>query len=412
MARLATRRLRLMSASLRTAAPQDEAARVRLAARETTAPSVLRSLADDAAITVRAAVALNPAMAPAADRRLLADPDERVRALLGGKLVTLLPGLTGTEHAEAQAHVHATLLALAGDAAIRVRCAISEALTAMPEAPREVILRLANDPVAAVSDPILRLSPLLNDDDLMQLLATPAHEGAAPAIASRPGLSTTVSDHIAHHADSAAVRALLHNHSAAIQESTLDALVGRADEHPEWHEPLAHRPSLSLGAIRALSRFVASHIIDALAARPELPASMISELRARTQAGLDDAPRIQSDADILENIHHMASAGTLSEDMLIDTLKAGAHREAAVILAVASNTTLACLDRAIALRNAKAMISLVWKAGFSMRAAALVQASLGQLAPSEILHPAQHGAFPLSANEMEWQIELMAEPGR
>lgn len=249
----------------------DEAERVRLASRANTPPSVLRALARDHEITVRAAVALNPAHAPDADRQLLADPDDRVRALLAGKLAALLPGLCGAGHAEAQAHVHRTLMALADDAATRVRTVIAEALTSMPEAPRDVILRLAHDEVASVRDPVLRLSPLLTDDDLLQLLGTPSLSAAAPAIASRPGLSAVVADQIAHHADSAAVQVLLQNHSAAIQESTLDSLVGRAADHPDWHEPLARRPGLPLGAIRALSRFVATQILDTLANRPGLP---------------------------------------------------------------------------------------------------------------------------------------------
>lgn len=108
----------------------------------------------------------------------------------------------------------------------------------------------------------------------------------------------------------------------------------------------------------------------------------------------------------------MAATGTLPETALLDALAAGANREAAAILALASGTPLSSLDRAIALRSAKALVSLVWKAGYSMRTAALVQSALGQLGPSDALHPAQHGAFPLSANEMEWQIELLAEPAR
>lgn len=391
----------------------DEAARVRLAARHTTSPSILRSLAQDDAVTVRAAVALNPRYAPETDLCLLHDRDERVRVLLADKLTKLLPGLSGIEYAEAQTHVHATLLALADDAAIRVRAAMAEALATMPQAPREVIMRLAQDDSAVIRDPVLRLSPLLSDEDLLQLLAIPDLAGAAKAIASRAGLGASVSDHIAHHAESAAVRALLQNQSAAIQESTLDALVGRAADHPDWHEPLARRPTLPVSAVRALSRFVASHIIDVLATRPELPPALVAELRARTKAGLDpDLPRLETDAEVLSHAREITANGAVPESVMLDALASGAHRQAAALLSFSSGVGLAALDRAIALRNAKALVSICWKAGLSMRVATVVQTVLGQLAPGELVAPGQYAAFPLAPDEMEWQIELLTEPGR
>ena len=83
----------------------DENARVRIAARSTTPSSVLAALASDPAITVRAAVAMNPTHAPDIDRELLADADERVRALLAAKLANLLPGLSSSDRVGAHEHI-------------------------------------------------------------------------------------------------------------------------------------------------------------------------------------------------------------------------------------------------------------------------------------------------------------------
>ena len=390
----------------------DEASRVRLATRPGTTSAMLRALATDPAVTVRAAVAMNPTYAPTTDRQLLTDPDTRVRALLGRKLAALLPGLSGAEHAAAQVHVHETLLALAQDAAHRVRAAIAEALTTLPEAPRHVILTLAADPEASVCNPILRFSPLLTDADLIELLATPAHAAKAIVVASRPDLSAAVSDHIAGHADSAAVCALLQNPSALIRESTLDGLIGRAADHPDWHEPLARRPSLPEQAARALSRIVAADVLDILAARADLSPLLAAELRGRVASTLGDAPLPPTEAEILDSVRRLNSVGQLTEASLLSAVAAGDHRQIAAILAVAAGVPLAALDRAVGLRSAKALVSLAWKAGFTMRAAQAVQATLGQLSPSETLAAGPIGEFPLSGDEMEWQVELLGEPGR
>lgn len=393
----------------------DEAARVRQAANAGTCPTILHRLALDPAVTVRAAVAMNPSYAPDAHHRLATDEDDRVRALLGAKIARLLPGLTAKEHIDAQAHVHAILLGLASDAADRVRITIADVLTDMPHAPRAVILKLANDPVQAVSDPILRLSPLLTEPDLLELLATPAHAGTATAVAARIGLGAAAADHIAAHADAGAVRTLLQNQSAAIREATLDALVGRASDHPEWHEPLVTRPALHPGAARALARLLAGSLLDRLRGRQDISPDLVDELRHRMDDTLDPTPPASDpepdEAALLASVQHMHETGQLTEAALLEAAASGNHREVAAILAVASGVTLQALDRAISTRSAKGLISLVWKAGFSMRAAQQVQASLGQLAPAETLGTGAE-AYPLSGDEMEWQIELLAEPGR
>ena len=393
----------------------DEVAwQVRRAARASCPPETLCALARDGSVTVRAAVAMNPSYAPEADAVLMNDADERVRALLASKVARLLPGLTLHEHTEARAHVHRTLASLANDAADRVRCAIANAVRTMPGAPRTLILQLARDPSIMVSEPIVRCSPLLTDADLLDLLATPAHPAIPEAVAGREGLGAEVADRIATHAEVAAVRVLLANASAAIRESTLEALVGRAAEHPEWHEPLVHRPALPGRVALRLMRMVAGHLLEVLVRRDDLPPEVTQEVRAHLERSLDQQAVVPPDDDgaMLDGVRRLAAAGLLTEAVLIDAAEAGDHRQLAALLAVASGVLLAAVDRAVALRSAKALVSLVWKAGFTMRAGVVVQSVLGHLGLEALLSATPEGGFPLTANEMDWQVELMASPCR
>lgn len=82
------------------------------------------------------------------------------------------------------------------------------------------------------------------------------------------------------------------------------------------------------------------------------------------------------------------------------------------MLAVAADVALSVVDRAVSLRSAKALISLVWEAGFSMRVAGPLQAMLTHLAPSAILSPGPGGAFPLATEEMRWQLDFLKRMGR
>ena len=396
-----------------------EQTRVRLGASAFTPAAVLHRLAQDPAVTVRAAVAMNPACAPDVDQAISQDPDERVRTLLARKLALLAPSMSGAEQAQACQQMRTTLTGLAANAAVQVRATIAECVKAMPDAPRDLILQLANDAALLVCGPIIRLSPLLTDADLLALLAAPPHPSAAASVASRVGLSAQVADAVAAGADSAAVRALLSNRSAAIQEATLDALIGQARPHPSWHAPLVQRPVLSARAARALTDFVAAELLDTLAKRADLDPAVIADLRCRVVARLhlvahskEPLGRSDRDDEMVASLRALDSAGLLNEVALLKAARAGDQRRVAAVLAVASGVPLEAVDRVAALRNAKGLIALAWNAGFSMRAAEVIQAMLGQLGPGAVLLPGPSGAFPLSYDEMQWQLEVLGQPVR
>ena len=72
-------------------------------------------------------------------------PDRLRVEQLHRDVARLLPGLSGPERSAAETHVHGMLLMLAGDAAMRVRQTIADALVGLPDAPRDVVLGGALD---------------------------------------------------------------------------------------------------------------------------------------------------------------------------------------------------------------------------------------------------------------------------
>jgi uncharacterized protein (DUF2336 family) len=130
---------------------------------------------------------------------------------------------------------------------------------------------LAQDAELSVCEPVIRWSPLLNTEDLLALLTKPPAAGIVLAVARRARLEPAVSDAIAGTADTVAIRALLDNPLAQIREATLDALVARSTDHPDWHEPLVRRPSLPPRAAKMLSEIVSAHLLAELATRADLP---------------------------------------------------------------------------------------------------------------------------------------------
>lgn len=374
---------------------------------------MLALLAGDPVATARAAVALSSTDPARLDRQLALDADHRIRALLTRKVAQFAPDLTGADHDRLQHRITGALAILVADEVVRVRTAIADVVKAMPDASRELILHLAHDAAVSVSEPVIRLSPLLTPEDLLALLAAPPHALAATAIACRVNLPTAVSDAIAATADTAAIRALLSNATAAIREATLDALVAQASSHADWHEPLVRRPCLPAHTARALSSIVVSELLAVLANRADLEAGTAQELRSRLEERLARPHSCPPpDESALEAARRLDARGTLSESALLEAVQRGDARCALAVLAVACGVPLQVVKRAASLRSAKGLVSLIWRSGFSMRVAGPIQAALANIGPNEMLLAGPDGAFPLSVDEMRWQLEFLSRMGR
>ena len=396
----------------------DESERIRLAANNGASFTALHNLALDPAVMVRATVAMNASASSSLFTVLANDPDDRVRALLGRRLAALLPSLSAEDRAQLREHAVTTLLGLVNDEAERVRLAISDVIKDVPGVPHRLIVRLAHDISIAVAEPVIRLSPVLTDQDLLELVAAPPTPASVIAVARRPGLAAMVAASISECSNNDAIGALLGNRSAAISEQTLDRLIERAAQHAEWQASLVRRPRLSQHATKALAQIVTGQMLNELAERADLPADLAQDLARRiepavngrdTQGQPQDAPTLDQAARMVQEI---AKSGQLTEDALIAAARRGELRLCTALLAASAGVAAEVVDRASRLRSAKGLISLVWRAGYTMRAAGPVQTVLARLPPDSVLHPTEHGDFPLTPEEMRWQVEFLTRIGR
>jgi hypothetical protein len=189
------------------------------------------------------------------------------------------------------------------------------------------------------------------------------------------------------------------NETAQIREATLDALVDRSIDHPAWHGPLVGRPVLSRRSVSTLSRIVADHFLEVLASRSDLTNDLAEELRARVSARLRPAPDANG-PDVPDS--------KPTEENLMIAAREGDAGKAVVILAAAADVPSPVVRRAASLRSAKGLVSLAWKAGFSMQAGYAIQLLLARLAPGCALKPGPGNSFPLSAQEMAWQLDFLS----
>ncbi|MBI2235725.1 MAG: DUF2336 domain-containing protein [Magnetospirillum sp.] len=398
------------------ASHQDASVRAELAGRDDVRPEILYFLAEDTSAEVRRRVAGNVASPAQANLLLAGDGDDAVRAGLAAKIAGLAPGLTPHEQDRLRRMTFEAVEMLARDQIPRVRQMLSEALKDLVDAPPEVIRRLARDAELAVSGPVLQYSPVLTDDDLIEIISVRPIAGALSAISRRSGVNTRVADAIAATDDVDAIAVLLGNQSAQIREETLDRLVDRASDIEAWHKPLVQRPQLPGRAAGKLARFIAAELLQTLAQRRDLdPAAAeavarvvrkrFDEMDAPAGPAKAEAKRAADEAAALMRARSMHAAAQLDETAVDTALSSGDQAFVVAALSLLSGLPLESVNKVVATQSPKGMLAVCWKADLSPTLAVHLQTRMLHLPASRVLNP-RGGDYPLRADEMEWQLEF------
>ena len=379
-------------------ADPDARQRRKVAQQPDVRPEILFYLADDADPGVRAAVAENRATPRQADLVLTRDEDETVRGRLAAKITALVPEFAGEEREKIRALSHQVLETLARDHAVKVRQIVAEALKDSVDAPVAVIQKLARDIEIQVAGPILEHSPLLTDEDLLEIIAHGPIRGALTAIANRRQLSDKLSDGVAvaalaNSGESNSVRKLLQNKSAQIREDTLDRILDQAGKAPTWHEPLVERPTLPMKAIKRLAAFVSNTLLEALQQRPDLDAATAKDVAKTVQR------RLEAEGAA-------SGAPPVGEDAIAAAIGAGKRDAVAAALARDAKLPASIVTAILASKSSKAVTALAWRANLSMRQALQLQLRIAHIPPTAALNPRGGTDYPLTPAEMEWQLGL------
>jgi uncharacterized protein (DUF2336 family) len=292
---------------------------------------------------------------------------------------------------------------------VRVRRVVAETLKDVANAPADVIRRLAEDVELVVAEPVLRYSPLLTDDDLIEIITGDPIPGAVSAIAQRAGVAGKVADTIVAADDEAAIAVLLANPSAQIREETLDLVVERAPARPSWHPGLVRRPVLPARLVKRIASFVAATLLRQLEQREDLDPKTRAAVSAEVDRRLgDDAPATDEPAGetAVEAVARLKAQGALDEDAVIAAMGEGKRAFVKAALCALSGVGEAAVDKILSSRSAKGIVALVWKAGLSPRAAGQVQLRIGGIPPRQVLSARAGEGWPLSADDMTWHLEF------
>ena len=195
-----------------------------------------------------------------------------------------------------------------------------------------------------------------------------------------------------------------------IAGSAIDAFQ-TAENITALHQPLTLRADLSTRTIRRLASFVGTALLESLSARRGLDDDTRVYLNRRLRARLErgDLPYVEED-QAERSVIIAAHEGSLDEEFVDEAAKTGNKEAVITALAMLGHVAPQTVQRILESHSAKAIIALVWKARLSMRVAFKIQNSIAKLPAREIL-PARNGKdFPLTEEEMRWQLDYFDVP--
>ena len=372
-------------------------------------PEVLYFLASDKEAAVRFIVAQNERTPRQADMLLASDSDKSIRERLAEKISHLTPQLPQDSKDKLSEATLDVLDKLVRDKMPEVRQIISDTLKDVANAPREIIVTLANDRELSVSEPVLRYSPVLTDEDLIEIITSNPIDGAMDAISRRDGVTDVVSDAIVQNAGDDTIAVLLSNQSAQIREETLDLLVDRAEKVGAWHEPMIQRPVLPSRCAKRLAGFIAMDLLEKLEKRVDMDPETLRAVKNTVQQRIEGEKKGNNDEDMEDHVRNEVKRlyrnGSLTSDMIEDRLADGERRFVVESMAILGNLETSLINDVVRRRDPELLVAIAWRAGLSAHVALQLQIHLAKIPPSRLIGPKNGTEYQLSDDEMEKALQ-------
>jgi uncharacterized protein (DUF2336 family) len=240
------------------------------------------------------------------------------------------------------------LISLVPDTEIVALVDLAERLSVLTNAPRGLVGQLARDDEILVAGPLLRLSPVLDEQALIDI-ARIKGQGHLLAISERPTLSPDITDVIVRRGDRDVVRRAAGNAGAEFSQAGYSALIKRASQDGVLTLKVGQRDDLSSEQLKELL----AGSIDAV--RRRLFDVVKPVRRAVIKQAMAEIAEIPERIEIARNfttaqrtIVALDREGYLNEGALLGFAKAHKYEESVAALSAMSGVNIARLDRLIA----------------------------------------------------------------
>ena len=216
------------------------------------------------------------------------------------------------------------LNSLIGEVERDVRMALADRLKGRSDAPRDLIVLLANDEIAVAGN-VLRESLVLEDPDLIGIIRDRGREHAL-AVSARSSVSADVSDALLDTGDEDVIEALLRNPNAALSAAATVYLVAEAERLDRYQAPLLRRPDLPPALAMRLYWWVSAALRRYILTRFDISKTTVdTEVEQAVLAVAGQTLNGHRSLDDISGdlIDRLAATGPISPKTLIDLLRTG-----------------------------------------------------------------------------------------
>ncbi|MCA1456113.1 DUF2336 domain-containing protein [Bradyrhizobium sp. BRP22] len=227
------------------------------------------------------------------------------------------------------------------------RAELAERLSLLSKGPRTLIGQLAREDEIAIAGPLLRRSPVIDEQVLVEIARAKGQEHLL-AMAERPKLSADLTDVIVRRGDRDVVRRAAGNAGAEFSRGGYSTLIRRANQDSVLTLAVGQRADLSPEQLKTLVAgsvdIVRRRLFDVV--KPERQAAIkqaISEINGMSEK-VDSARDFAPAQRTILALHH---ADQLNELALLDFAKSFKYEEAVCALAAMTGVKIATLDRLI-----------------------------------------------------------------
>jgi uncharacterized protein (DUF2336 family) len=239
------------------------------------------------------------------------------------------------------------LIDLVPHADLHARVDLAERLSRLARAPRVLVGRLARENEIMVAGPLLRRSPVLDEDVLIEI-AEVKGQSHLLAMSERPRLSPDLTDVLVRRGDRDVVRRTASNDGAKFSSSGYSRLVDRASKDGVLTLTVGRRDDLSDAHLKMLLAAARDVIRRRLAdvVKPERHAK-IEEVMAELAGDAKPPASKRNFVPAQRAVLALYQAGGLNESALLGFARSHQYEEAIATLAAMSGLEIATLDRLV-----------------------------------------------------------------
>lgn len=226
------------------------------------------------------------------------------------------------EHGEREIALMTKILRqLIHDVEMSVRRSLAVRLAERGNAPRELVLTLANDQIE-VAHPILTNSSVLGDEELIEIVRQRSAEHLL-AVAMRRTIDEPVSQALAESGNVGVIKTLLENRNAEISRKTMAYLVEQSERIDALHNPLLRREDLGADLAGRMYAWVSDALREHIVQNFEVDREALEESLRLAVEEASGEPRETPGKAASELAEHLRDGGAITPKFLIQVLRAG-----------------------------------------------------------------------------------------